>query len=87
MNAEVKANNILVQCEGEGDTRHITQVQLVDLEDAAYVRPGANIRGKQVGNYMWRSPEAHAQGRVNKPTDIFSYGIVVSALVPTNNYD
>lgn len=27
---------------------------------------------------MWRSPEAHAQGRINKPSDMFSFGIIVS---------
>jgi len=29
---------------------------------------------------MWCSPEAHASGPVNKPSDIFSFGIVVSRL-------
>jgi hypothetical protein len=56
----------------------IKQVQLADIEDAAYVPPGSDIVGKQVGNWMWRSPEAHAQGRVNKPSDIFSFGVIVS---------
>ena len=56
----------------------IEQVQLADIEDAAYVPAGSDIMGKQVGNWMWRSPEAHAQGRVNKPSDIFSFGVVVS---------
>lgn len=56
----------------------IEQVQLTDIEDAAYVPSGCSIRGKQVGNWMWRSPEAHLQGRVNKPSDMFSFGVVVS---------
>jgi serine/threonine protein kinase len=30
------------------------------------------------GNDSWRSPEAHFRGELNKPTDIFSFGIVVS---------
>lgn len=34
--------------------------------------------GKQAGNWMWRSPEAHARGPVNKPSDVFSFAIVVS---------
>ncbi len=55
----------------------LEQVQLAD-EDAAYVPPGSNIVGKYVGNWMWRSPEAHAQSHVNKPSDIFSFGVVVS---------
>lgn len=56
----------------------IEQVQLTDLEDAAYVPSDCNIRGKQVGNWMWRSPEAHLQGHVNTPSDMFSFGVVVS---------
>ena len=56
----------------------IKQVQLTDLEDAAIVPPGSEIVGKEVGNWMWRSPEAHVEGRVNKPSDMFSFGIVVS---------
>lgn len=71
----------------KGDTRDITvqKVQLADIEDAAYVPPRSNIVGKPVGNWMWRSPEAHAQGRVNKPSDIFSFGIVVSPVAADNS--
>jgi len=54
------------------------QVQLTDIEDAARVPPEYNIFDKQVGNWIWRSPEAHTQGRVNKPSDMFSSGVVVS---------
>ena len=56
----------------------IEQVQLTDIEDSAYVGSRQAIVGKQMGNYMWRSPEAHAQGKVHKYSDIFSFGIVVS---------
>jgi serine/threonine protein kinase len=42
------------------------------------VGPNSDIVGVQVGNLMWRSPEAHTQAHVNKPSDIFSFGIVVS---------
>lgn len=35
--------------------------------------------GKQAGNWMWRSPEAHARGPVNKPSDVFSFALVVSS--------
>ncbi|OAF59192.1 hypothetical protein VC83_04335 [Pseudogymnoascus destructans] len=54
----------------------IKSVQLADLEDAAYVPPGSAIMGSQVGNQLWRSPEAHAQGPVNLSSVIFSFGIV-----------
>jgi hypothetical protein len=56
----------------------IKQVQLADIEDAVYVPPKSAIVGIQVGNQIWPSPEAHCQGQVNKPSDMFSFGIVVS---------
>ena len=55
--------------------------QLTDLEGAVHVPPSRNIRGAMVGNYMWRSPEAHARGAVNRPSDMFSFGVVVSSVV------
>ena len=78
--ADVKANNILVQKKEDHYGIVIEQVQLADIEDAAYVPPGYDIVGKQVSNWMWRSPEAHAQGRVNKPFDIFSFGVARSSM-------
>lgn len=60
-------------------------VQLADFEDAAYVPPGSAIMGSQVGNQLWRSPEAHAQGPVDSSSDIFSFGIVVSLLQPSTS--
>lgn len=56
----------------------VAQVKLTDIEDAAYVPVNCAIVGRQVGNWMWRSPEAHAEGQVNKPSDMFSFAIVVS---------
>lgn len=39
--------------------------------------------GKQAGSEMWGSPEAHASGPVNKPSDIFSFALVVSLYTKT----
>lgn len=68
----------MVDWEEDHSGINIMQVQLTDIEDAAHVPPGCDILGKEVGNEMWRSPEAHAQGRVNRPSDMFSFGVVVS---------
>ncbi|KAL8967275.1 MAG: hypothetical protein Q9197_005516 [Variospora fuerteventurae] len=76
VHTDIKPNNILVQWSQTSHGIIIDEVRLGDLEDSAYVPPGSNIRGRQVGNQNWRSPEAHAEGRVNKPSDIFSFGIV-----------
>lgn len=60
---------------------NVMQVQLTDLEDAVHLPPPLNIRDGLVGNHIWRSPEAHARGPVNKPSDMFSFGVVVSCVV------
>ena len=56
----------------------VEQTQLTDLEDSAYCPPPGSLIGAQLGNWMWRSPEAHAEGLMNKPSDIFAFAIVVS---------
>ncbi|OJD25306.1 CMGC protein kinase [Blastomyces percursus] len=69
---DVKPNNILVDRKDD----KIECVQLGDIEDAAIVPPGTALLGRQLGNWMWRSPEAHAEGPMTTPSDIFSFGIV-----------
>ncbi|EFE29951.1 uncharacterized protein ARB_03292 [Trichophyton benhamiae CBS 112371] len=73
MHNDIKANNILVDQKDDGS---ITDVRLGDLEDAAIVPPGCGISGRQLGNWMWRSPEAHAEGPMTPPSDIFSFAVV-----------
>lgn len=76
VHTDAKADNILVDRDVKGHGIVINQVQLASIEDASYVPEGCDIVGKQAGNMMWRSPEAHAQGRINKPSDMFSFGII-----------
>jgi hypothetical protein len=54
------------------------QTQLADLEDSAHCPPPGNLIGAQLGNWMWRSPEAHAAGPMNKPSGVFAFAMVVS---------
>ncbi|KAI1777265.1 kinase-like domain-containing protein [Hypoxylon cercidicola] len=75
VHTDIKPNNVLVQRK-DPSSMIIQQVQLADLEDSAYVPPEYDIVGKQAGNWMWRSPEAHASGSVNKPSDMFSFGVM-----------
>lgn len=76
--ADVKADNILIDWKDFQDGVIVERVQLADLEDAAHIPHGSHMVGKQAGNWMWRSPEAHARGPMNKPSDIFSFALVVS---------
>ena len=80
VHTDIKANNILVEWKekDKNDGIEVEQVQVSDIEDAAYVPDDCVVKGRQVGNWMWRSPEAHASADVHKPSDMFSFGLVVS---------
>lgn len=69
----------MVNCCHTGQETTLEQVQVADLENAAYVPKGRCIKGMLAGNDNWRSPEAHFKSELNKPTDMFSFGIVVSS--------
>ncbi|KAH6652995.1 kinase-like domain-containing protein [Truncatella angustata] len=73
---DIKANNIMVDYHETDKGVVVDRVQLSDLEDATHIPPAQALRGLQVGNHWWRSPEAHVKGAINKPTDIFSFAIV-----------
>lgn len=63
----------------------IESVKLADADNAVYAPSGGDIapRGSglrvQVGNVLWRSPEAQVGIGINKATDVWSFGLVVSA--------
>jgi serine/threonine protein kinase len=78
VHTDIKPNNILVEWKENGDDIIVEQAQIADIEDAAYVPDDCIIEGAQRGNWMWRSPEAHVAGPMHKPTDMFSFGLVVS---------
>ncbi|PYI08835.1 kinase-like protein [Aspergillus sclerotiicarbonarius CBS 121057] len=76
VHTDIKADNILIDWEDHQEGISVRKVQIGDLEDAAHIPAGSDMIGKQAGNWMWRSPEAHASGPVNKPSDIFSFALV-----------
>ncbi|KAL7619609.1 hypothetical protein AAE478_010150 [Parahypoxylon ruwenzoriense] len=73
---DIKANNIMVDYHDTPSGIIVDRVQLSDLEDSTHIPPGQALSGLQVGNQFWRSPEAHIQGAVGKPSDVFSLAIV-----------
>lgn len=60
------------------DEMTIDRTQLTDLENAAHLPKGRCIKGMLAGNDNWRSPKAHFKGELSKPSDVFSFGLVVS---------
>ncbi|KAF4628091.1 hypothetical protein G7Y89_g10060 [Cudoniella acicularis] len=73
---DIKPDNIVVNYHKFSQETVVDQVQVADLENAAFLPKGRCIKGMLAGNDNWRSPEAHLKGELNKPTDIFSFGIV-----------
>ncbi|PLB47152.1 kinase-like protein [Aspergillus steynii IBT 23096] len=74
---DIKPDNIMVDSSSSStDEISIDRVQLIDLENAAYLPPRRCIKGMLAGNDNWRSPEAHLKAELNKPTDLFSFGVV-----------
>lgn len=79
--ADLKSDNILLMYTASpSDEVNITQVNVADCDNAAKVKEGEAIIGTQVGNVMWRSPEAHVGARIGKASDIFSFGVIVRPL-------
>ncbi|KAI3085200.1 hypothetical protein CBS147339_1450 [Penicillium roqueforti] len=76
VHTDIKQDNVFINWQDRNGKIIVDKVQLGNLEDAAHIPPGCDMVGKQAGNWMWRSPEAHARGPVNKPSDVFSFALV-----------
>jgi len=79
LDTDVKPNNVLISYTSRsGGVREIDRVSLSDTEDAARVKSGEGVFF-QVGNVLWRSPEAQTGTRVGKASDVWSFGVTVIA--------
>jgi serine/threonine protein kinase len=77
----VKPDNILVNwTSDDSGKKTVTDVALGDF-DIAFKSEGGKARETPhaIGNAMWRSPEGQTGRGVTKASDIFSFGLVVSA--------
>jgi serine/threonine protein kinase len=59
----------------------VTRVALADLDHAAKLESRSEF-DVRIGNVMWRSPEAQVGRGVGKPSDVFSYGLLVREMPP-----
>lgn len=57
----------------------IKRVVLSDL-DCALKLKGEKLLDHRMGNVMWRSPEGQVGKGIGKPSEVFSFGLVVSEL-------
>lgn len=70
-------------CDQAGQLRP-ERVVLGDLDCSLKLKGNKLLRlpdGIKIGNVMWRSPEAQTGQGIGKPSDVFSYGLVVSELI------
>jgi len=76
---DLKPDNILLNYHDNGDsTIVITATKIADIDNAVHLSKGQAIYAT-VGNVYWRSPEAQVGVGISKPTDVFSFGLVVSS--------
>jgi serine/threonine protein kinase len=82
--ADVKPDNILVNWTDDGQGNNsVTDVVLGDFDIAYQLKDNESIRTPHAqGNAMWRSPEAQTGSGVSKASDVYSFGLVVSRLIP-----
>ena len=84
----MKPDNILVNWSIDtGGEKTVSDVALGDF-DIAFKSQGGKAceTSSAIGNAMWRSPEGQTGRGVTKASDIFSFGLVVSALVSQVSY-
>jgi len=74
---DIRPNKIMVDYRDVDEKMMIKNVQLNDLDNAAYLPNGRYLNGMLIRNEDWRSPEAAFKIKVGKPTDMYSFGLVV----------
>ncbi|KAG5304690.1 hypothetical protein I7I50_04844 [Histoplasma capsulatum G186AR] len=79
VHTDVKPDNVLVNY-GVGDIR-FTDVQLADMGSTVPANSAYAKDGDMIGAPIWRSPEAHLQIGWDTPTDIWSFGALVSVII------
>jgi hypothetical protein len=61
----------------EKDQFHLEKVALGDM-DCALKLKGELLLNHRMGNVRWRSPEGQLGKGIGKPSEVFSFGLLVS---------
>jgi hypothetical protein len=74
----VKPNNVFLN--GHVDDKDQFQLEKVALGDmdCALKLQGQKLLNHRIGNVMWRSPEGQLGRGVGKPSEVFSFALLVS---------
>lgn len=79
---DIEPDNVFVDCaENPDGTVRAQRVQIGDFEIGSIIPSGLDVRGARLGRQsnVAKPPESHAAARINLPSDIFPFGLVVSA--------
>jgi serine/threonine protein kinase len=76
--ADLKPNNVLLNWSlNETGQLKVERVVLSDM-DCALKLQGEKLLDHRIGNVMWRSPEGQMGKGIRKPSEVFSFGLLVS---------
>ena len=74
----MKPNNVFLDWYvDENEQFHLQKVALGD-KDCALKLKGEKLLNHRIGNVMWRSPEGQLGKGIGKPSEVFSFALVVS---------
>lgn len=80
LSLDIKPNNVFLNWYvDEKDQFQLGKVALGDM-DCALKLEGRKLLNQRIGNVMWRSPEGQLGKGVGKPSEVFSYALLVSSL-------
>ena len=75
---DVKPNNVFLNWYVDENERfHLQKVALGDM-DCALKLKDEKLLNHRIGNVMWRSPEGQLGKGIGKPSEVFSFALVVS---------
>lgn len=77
---DVKPDNVFLNWYvDEKEQFHLERVALGDF-DCALKLEGQKLLNHRMGNVMWRSPEGQLGKGIGKPSEVFSFALLVSQL-------
>lgn len=84
IHVDTKPNNVMLDwCLDQNGHFKIERVALSDL-DCALKLEGDKLLNHRIGNVMWRSPEGQVGKGIGKPSEVFSFGLMVNELCSNN---
>lgn len=81
LSIDVKPDNIFLNWYVDSsDEFHLERAVLGDM-DCALKLKGEKLLNYKIGNVMWRSPEGQLGRGVGKPSEVFSFALLVSLVL------